>query len=264
MELSFPHTVTVIIPTFNEEGGIERTIESISRANITSIGYKLEVIVVDFKSSDLTRQVAHKLGAKVIVERREGYGRAIKTGMKVASGDVIVTLDGDSSYPAGLIPALLQYLNDENLDFITVNRFSNIEKGAMSLTHIIGNKILTVFMRLLYSVDVHDSQSGMWVMKKSFVDQISVRSDSMSFSEEIKIVAFRFFKSAEVKGSYFNRIGQPKLQTIKHGWRNLKFLFSYRPHLQTAVRVPNLQESQAVYQEASQLQIEQRKLHPLP
>ena len=261
MDSSPPHIVTVIIPTINEEIGIERTINSLPGEAIKDIGYGLEVIVVDSESTDLTREVASGLGAKVIVERRVGYGRALKTGMRFASGDIMITLDGDATYPAELIPEIVQYLNDQDLDFITMNRFPKTEKGAMCLSHIIGNNILTFVMRVLYSVNVQDSQSGMWVMRKSFLDRISVRSDSMSFSEEIKIIAFKFFNSAEVKGRYYKRIGEPKLQTLKHGWRNLKFLFSYRSQLKSAICVPDLPGSLLVDREALELQIEQKKLH---
>jgi glycosyltransferase involved in cell wall biosynthesis len=158
--------VSIIIPAFNEESGIKNTISSIPRSKIHEQGYCLEILVIDGNSTDLTRDVALQLGAKVIVEKLKGYGRALKTGIYAARGNIIVTIDADGSYPTEFIPEYLQELDEKGLDFISVNRFSKMEKGAMSVMHRIGNKVLSLVMRLLYSVDLKDSQSGMWVMKK--------------------------------------------------------------------------------------------------
>jgi glycosyltransferase involved in cell wall biosynthesis len=231
-----PNAVTIVIPTLNEERGLDATIRSLPLKALLDIGYISEVIIVDSESSDSTREVAFNLGAKVIVEKRMGYGRALKTGIESASGEIIITLDGDATYPTDLIPKYVRFLHDQNLDFITVNRFSAMNDGAMSLSHNIGNKVLSLFMRFLYSVNIEDSQSGMWIMRKGFVEQINMTSNSMSFSEEIKIIAFKYFKSAEVEGKYFKRVGKPKLQTISHGWYNLRFLFWYKHHLPSAIR----------------------------
>jgi glycosyltransferase involved in cell wall biosynthesis len=228
--------ISIITPALNEELGIAKTISSIPKTKLSDLGYEMEILVIDGNSTDLTRHVATRMGAKVIVEKRRGYGRAYKTGLAAAKGDIIVTLDSDGTYPAELIPEYIQQLNDRDLDFITLNRFSETEKGAISLWHRVGNIILSATMRLLYSIDVRDSQSGMWIMKKSFVDRINLKSDDMSISEEIKIIAFTFFKSIELDGKYYKRVGEAKLETIQHGWINLKYLFEYKELLKFAVR----------------------------
>ena len=236
MYLSNSNLVSILIPALNEESGIRKTICSIPKMRISELGYNLEIIVIDGNSIDLTREVAQHLGAKVIVEKRKGYGRAYKTGLAMTSGNIIVTLDADNTYPAELIPDFIQQLNEKNLEFITINRFSNIEDDAMSLLHRVGNIILSSTMQLLYSVKIKDSQSGMWIMKKSFVDRIILNSDDMSMSEEIKIIALKFFKSLELDGKYYKRTGEAKLDTIGHGWTNLKYLFHYRSLLRFAIR----------------------------
>jgi glycosyltransferase involved in cell wall biosynthesis len=232
------HLISILIPALNEEAGIEKTISSIPRYKLHELGYSLEIIVIDGNSTDLTREIALQKGAQVIVEKRTGYGRAYKTGFDAANGEIIVTLDADGTYPVGLIPKYIQRLNEKNMDFITVNRFSEIEKGAMSLSHRFGNKILSSVMRLLYSIDVRDSQSGMWIMRSSFVNRINLKSDDMSLSEEIKIIAFKFFRSLELEGRYFKRTGTAKLDTIKHGWYNLVYLFHYKKQIKFAVIAP--------------------------
>jgi len=231
--------VSVIIPTLNEQSGIETTISSIPKSKIKEkFGYDLEIIVIDGNSDDLTRDIAEKMGAKVIIEKDRGYGRACKTGFSAANGDILITVDADNSYPADRITEYLDKLKEKDLDFITINRFAGMEKGAMSFTRRVGNKILTLTMCLLYSVQIRDSQSGMWIMKKDFISKIRLNSDDMPISEEIKVIAFKFFKALELDGKYYRRVGKSKLSIIKVGWKNLKYLFEYKKIIKFAIKSP--------------------------
>jgi len=226
----------VIIPAINEEEGIEKTIRSVPKNKLSELGYSVEIIIVDGHSMDLTRRIAAQTGARVVLEERKGYGRAFKTGFMEAKGDILVTLDADGTYPAELIPEYVQVLIGKKLDFITANRFSSMQRGAMDFYHKLGNDLLSMTMRLLYSVDVKDSQSGMWLMSRSFVQRINLMSDGFPMSEEIKIIAFKFFKALELDGKYYTRLGKVKLATWKDGWRNLKYLFRYRFLINGAVK----------------------------
>jgi dolichol-phosphate hexosyltransferase len=175
------------------------------------------------------------MGAKVIEEKTGGYGRAIKKGLDEARGDIIVTLDGDSTYPVELVPEYLEKLIVNDIDFVTINRFSEVEKGALSFAHKVGNKILSLTLRLLYSIDIKDSQSGMCLMKRQFIDKINVISDDFAFCEELRIIAFKFFRSLELEGKYYRRIGESKLQTIEHGWSNFMYLFKYKKVVNSSI-----------------------------
>jgi glycosyltransferase involved in cell wall biosynthesis len=230
--------VSVIIPVLNEESGIRKTISSIPQSKIHEIGYDLEIIVIDGNSTDLTRLVATQMGAKVIEESRKGYGQAYKTGLATANGNIIISMDGDGSYPSELIPECIMLLDKKDIDFITVNRFSGMEKGSMSVTHRMGNVILSYIMRRLYAIEIKDSQSGMQIMTRSFVDRISLRSNGYPMCEELKIIAFKHFKSVEVEGKYYRRYGKSKLNTFKHGVLNLMYLFDYRKLLRFSIVVP--------------------------
>jgi len=100
---------------------------------------------------------------------------------------------------------------------------------------------LSYAIQLLYSVKIKDSQSGMWVMSKTFIDRINLVSDDYSLSEEIKIIAFRFFKGMELDGLYYRRAGKQKLATFKDGWNNLKYLFRFKSLIKSAVKSPDEQ-----------------------
>lgn len=150
--------LSVVIPTMNEERSIGMVIDDVRKA----IGQSrpLEILVVDTDSKDRTRAIATEKGALVIDEPRRGYGRAYKTGFEKATGDFIVTLDADMTYPANEIPALLEMLESKGLDFITTNRFAKMEKGAMSAKHRFGNWVLSATTRILFRVRIKDRRAG--------------------------------------------------------------------------------------------------------
>lgn len=218
--------LSVVIPTMNEERSIGLVIDEVRKAVGTS--RQLEILVVDTNSKDRTREIVSSVGATVIDEPRRGYGRAYKTGFEKASGEYIATLDADMTYPASEIPSLLEKLEKENLDFITTNRFANMAKGSMSAKHRFGNWVLSVTTRILFRVKIRDSQSGMWVFRKSCLERLDVESDKMSFSEELKIEAFKKLRAVEVPISYRARVGEVKLQSWGDGLGNLKYLFKKR------------------------------------
>jgi glycosyltransferase involved in cell wall biosynthesis len=216
--------ISVVIPTLNEEESIGHVLDKIPR----DPKYEWEIIIVDGNSKDRTREIAEKKGAKVIIEKRKGYGRAYKTGFSVATGDIIVTLDGDDTYPAEKITELVDYLISHNLDFISCERFTKMKKGAMSATHKFGNFVLSLTTRILFGVKIKDSQSGMWVFRRDILRDLNLTSDGMPFSEEIKIEAWKKFRCEEVPIEYRERKGEVKLNTWRDGLRNLLFLFKKR------------------------------------
>ncbi|MEM1539928.1 MAG: glycosyltransferase family 2 protein [Candidatus Bathyarchaeia archaeon] len=228
--MSIQKTVSIVIPVLNEEKGLQKVLDEIPKKEIEEIGYKCEIVIVDGGSTDCTREIAYKNGAKVIIEPRRGYGRAYKTGFMHANGDIIVTLDGDYSYPSYLIPKLIKILETHGLDFVSTNRMKKFAHKSFSWLHLIGNKILTCITRLLFRVNINDSQSGMWVFRKSILDKIDFLADGMAFSEEIKVFAFGLFRAAEIPVPYRKRIGKQKLNTLMDGIKNTLHLFTLKWH----------------------------------
>lgn len=215
--------VTVIIPCLNEEQGIEQVLRRMP-------SFVDEVIVVDNGSTDRTSEVARSFGAQVIREPVRGYGRSYKRGFSIATGDVIVTLDGDHSYPPDAISYLLEAFLHLKVDFLNASRFPVRDPEAMSFKHKIGNLVLSLAMSLLYFKWVRDSQSGMWVFRRSILDEMILESDSMAFSEEIKIEAIRNprIRFAEISILYTSRLGEIKLNPWRDGFHNLFFLVKKR------------------------------------
>ena len=215
--------VTVIIPCLNEEQGIRQVLQAMP-------DFVDEVIVVDNASTDRTSAVASAMGAKVIHESVRGYGRAYKRGFAVATGDLVVTLDGDHSYPVGAVSYLIEAFLHLDVDFLNASRFPVRDRRAMSFKHKIGNLALSLAMSLLFFRWVRDSQSGMWVFRRSILKEMKLESDSMAFSEEIKIEVLRIrrLRFGEISILYSSRLGEMKLNPWRDGVRNLLFLAKKR------------------------------------
>jgi len=215
--------ITVIIPCLNEEQGIEKVLRAMPE-------FVDETIVVDNASTDRTSEVAASLGAKVIREDVRGYGRAYKRGFACATGDLIITLDGDHSYPVDALSYLLEAFLHLDIDFLNASRFPVRDSRAMSFKHKMGNLMLSMAMSVLFFRWVRDSQSGMWVFRRSILKEMKLESDSMAFSEEIKIEVLRNRKLrfGELSILYSARLGEIKLNPWRDGIQNMWFLAKKR------------------------------------
>jgi hypothetical protein len=100
----------------------------------------------------------------------------------------------------------------------------------MSAKHMFGNLILSMGMSLLYFRWVRDSQSGMWVFRRSILQDMNLIADGMAFSEEIKIEAIRNsrIRFGEISIVYSSRMGETKLNPWRDGFANLWFLVKKR------------------------------------
>jgi hypothetical protein len=215
--------ITVVIPCLNEEQGIEQVLKSMPE-------FVDEVIVVDNGSTDRTSDIARSLGAQVIREDVRGYGRSYRRGFAGATGDLIVTLDGDHSYPVDALSYLIEAFLHLDVDFLNASRFPVSDRRAMSFKHKFGNLVLSLAMSLLYFRWVRDSQSGMWVFRRIILADMNLQSNGMAFSEEIKIEALknRRIRFREISIQYSSRLGEVKLNPWRDGLYNLWFLVGKR------------------------------------
>ncbi len=118
-------TVTVVLPAYNEEDAVPKVIADIKKQKIAD-----EILVVDNNSNDRTRELALKAGARVVAEKRQGYGFALRRGIHEAKGDIIILMEADNTFYAEDIQKLLVYI--ENVDLVLGTRTTHelIEKNA--------------------------------------------------------------------------------------------------------------------------------------
>jgi len=218
--------VSVIIPTINEEASIAKVLDEVEAA---LAGWDHEILVVDTDSRDRTREIAAKMGARIVEEPRRGYGRAYKTGFVAAKGEILATLDADLTYPADRIPEFARLVASDEADFVSGDRMSGLAAEAMTGMHRVGNAILNATFRLLFRHPIRDCQSGMWVFRRSAVEGLPLHSNGMAFSEELKLEAIRHGrKFREIPIAYRPRVGEKKIRSVRDALTNELWLIRKR------------------------------------
>jgi glycosyltransferase involved in cell wall biosynthesis len=203
--------VTLVIPCLNEEHGLKELFKKLPK-QITN------VIVVDGNSTDKSVQVAQKNGAEVIVEKKRGYGLALRTGYNAARTELIMTCDADGTYPVERIPEMIEHFNKNKLDFLIGCRFPLMNLAVMTVPNFFGNLLISSFTSLFYRRQVTDVCSGMIMMKKKVWDKLEPRinDNKWFFSNEIKIEALKDTKITygEFKIDLAERQGETKVGNV--------------------------------------------------
>lgn len=217
--------ITIVIPCHNEENGLKALSKMIPK-------FTDHIIVVDNLSTDNTANIAREFGALAVKEERKGYGYAYQGGFASIPDDtdIVVTCDGDATYPLADLPQILDLIIDQEYDFISGARFPLKNKNSMGILNQIGNRALTFLFVILTFKRIKDSQSGMWIFKKEILKMIKLNAGGMPLSEEIKmeIVLNKMFKYKEFHIDYNERTGKTKLKIFRDGLDNLYFLFKKR------------------------------------
>jgi len=221
--------LSVVIPCLNEAENIElcvRTAVGVLEQN----GIEGEVLVVDNASEDDSAALAAAAGARVISERRRGYGSAYLAGFAAARGRYIVMADADLTYDFNEIPRFLAEL-EAGAELVMGDRMDNIQPGAMPWLHrYIGNPILTGLLNLFFRTGVKDAHCGMRALRSDVLERLDLRTTGMEFASEMVIRASKEkLKIAEFAIEYHPRGGESKLSSFRDGWRHLRFLLVHSP-----------------------------------
>ncbi|WP_188884538.1 glycosyltransferase family 2 protein [Halarchaeum grantii] len=223
-------TVSVIMPTMNEEEGIADCIEMVKRA-LADSGITAEIILSD-DSTDRTPDIAREMGARVVNPDDEGYGYAYRYAFEHARGDYLVIGDADCTYDFEQFPALLQPVVAGEADMVMGSRLEGeIRDGAMpSLHQYVGNPLLTKFLNVFYGAGVSDAHSGFRVFHRDVLDTLDLSTDGMEFaSEMIMDAGARDLTIEEIPITYHERKGEAKLESFRDGWRHVRFMLLNAP-----------------------------------
>jgi glycosyltransferase involved in cell wall biosynthesis len=223
--------VSVVMPCLNEADGVGKCVEKAARA-LHAMRIPGEVIVVDNGSTDGSPDIAARAGARVIHERRRGYGAAYIRGFQEARGDVIVMGDADDSYDFLDIAQFVEPLLLGGVDMVMGSRLKgNILSGAMPWTHRwIGNPVLSGMLRLFFHTRVSDAHCGMRAFTRQACDRMRLRTQGMELASEIVVNALREgLAIREVPITYYPREGVSKLIALRDAWRHIRFMLLYSP-----------------------------------
>ena len=228
--------VSVVMPCLNESDTLDlcivKTQAAFSKHNI--IG---EIIVADNGSTDNSREIATRLGARVVTVLEKGYGNALMGGIAAARGKYLLIGDADDSYDFGEIPKFIEKLR-EGFDLVQGCRLPSgggtVKPGAMPFLHYWwGNPMFSFMARNMFRAPIHDICCGMRGFTKIHYERLDLRCTGMEFANEMIIKSSLF-------GGHIDEIPitlwpdgrkshPPHLKTFRDGWRTLRFYMLYSP-----------------------------------
>jgi glycosyltransferase involved in cell wall biosynthesis len=224
--------LTILMPCLNEA---ETLADCIGRAQgfLAACAISGEVLIADNGSTDDSRAIAARLGARVVLIERKGYGSALLGGIEAARGRHIIMGDADGSYDFGRLEEFVAQLRG-GADLVMGNRFrGGILAGAMPFSHrYLGNPVLSRLGRLFFHASVGDFQCGLRGFNRDSIRQIGLQSIGMEFASEMVVkAALNRLVITELPTTLApdGRTRPPHLRTWRDGWRHLRFLLIYCP-----------------------------------
>ncbi|HYH07564.1 MAG TPA: glycosyltransferase family 2 protein [Thermoanaerobaculia bacterium] len=208
--------LTVSMITMNEEKAVAKVIQDIRR-----VAPDAEVLLVD-SSKDRTAEIAQELGARVIKQfPPQGYGPAMDRAVREASGDVVITLDCDDTYPVEVIPEMVRLVEQEGFDLVNTTRTWR-RPQAMPFANFLANRLFALGARVLHGLKTTDVHSGMRAYRKTMIDKVQWVAKGPALPVDMYVVPHRMgFRIKEIPIDYRERIGE----TTLHRWSSTVWTF---------------------------------------
>jgi dolichol-phosphate mannosyltransferase len=237
-------SVAVVIPTLNEERSIGKVIDGVPVAELLQNGVETAVYVIDGRSTDNTREIAVEKGATIILEERRGKGSAIQTAFKSITADYAIMVDGDDTYLIEMVIEMTRLL--KNYDVVIGSRLKGfIEPGAMSGLNVLGNMLLTLLARALFSINVSDVCTGLWGYRGDAIKRLELAAQGFEIEADMfSECACKELRIAEIPIHYRARADQAKLSSLRDGLRIGAFLFRKRVAARTIQRAQTLSQKE--------------------
>lgn len=223
--------VMVTIAALNEEKNIAKTIKDCLKLDKF---YAITVLVIlDSKTTDNTKQIAEKYGARVInTGKWQGKGAALRKAMKYVTGDYVVQIDADYQFSPSEIPKLIKPL-EQGFDVALGSRYekgSNIEEGSVAPFRKFGIFFLSFATSLACSQKVSDILAGFKAFKTHVLQEINFQVSHYGYeAEEVILAARKGYKVINIPISYKKRIeGKSNVTPLKHGFLFLGTIISSR------------------------------------
>lgn len=215
--------LSVVIPALNEQAGIVQIVERVRavRPALEAKAIALEIVVVDDGSADKTAALASQCADTRVIRHltNQGYGAALKTGFRHASGQYLAFIDADGTYPPEALPEMCAALEQEHADLVVGSRMSGAA-SEMPFMRRVGNLAFARMLSVLSGVRVQDSASGMRVIKREALPHLYPLPDGLDFTPAMTTRALNEqLKIVEVPIAYAERIGRSKLSVVRDGMR---------------------------------------------
>lgn len=197
---AFPLEISVVIPAYDEGANISALISGVRKV-LDKNKIVFEIIVVDANSNDDTVERAKEAGAKVFVQRRPGYGMALKEGFDKAKGEYVITMDADLSHDPLFIEEMIKIC--KAADIIIASRYIPGGSAEMSSFRRCLSIVLNRMFCLILSLPYRDISSGYRFYNQKVLEQVIITSRDFDVLEEILIRAHQQgFRIVEVPFHY--------------------------------------------------------------
>lgn len=234
--------VVVVMPAYNAEKTLERTLDDIPRDWVD------EIVLVDDRSRDRTVEIAHGLGLRVFVhEKNKGYGGNQKTCYREAlrlGGDIMVMVHPDHQYDPTVIPQLITPLLNDECDAVFGSRMLGGRplEGGMPKWKYLGNIFLTAMENAAFYMYLTEYHSGLRAYSRRYLETVKfeLNSDDFVFDSEIiaqGVIHKMRIREIPIATRYFeeaSRIGF--LRSVVYGLSILKTLVKFKLHKKRIVR----------------------------
>ncbi|NPE28226.1 S-layer glycoprotein N-glycosyltransferase AglJ [Methanococcoides sp. SA1] len=214
--------VCILIPTLNEEATIVQLIK-----DFQSEGFE-NILVIDGHSSDNTRKFAEENGAKVIVQEGKGKGQAVQEAFQLIEDPYIVMIDGDGTYLASDVHAVLQPIIDGRAEHTLGNRMANFEAGAFTKLNLAGNRILNKLFGFAYGIWLEDILTGYRGFTLHVIKNLSLSEMGFEIETEMTVESVKNEMKVEVVPiTYVARhsSADTKLNPLRDGLKIAKTIF---------------------------------------
>jgi len=220
-------TVTVIIPTKNEEQSIEKIIARVKK-------YADEILVVDGHSCDNTRTIAERLGARVVLDHGKGKGDGVRVGIKEAKGDIIVFIDADGSHDPDDIPKLIKPIQEGTADLVVGSRgkggSDELHGDVEKLLRMIGSDIILIGINKRWKVHLTDSQNGFRAIRTDAARQLNLKENITTIEQEMTMKCLKKgFRVDEVPAHEYMREHGESIIRLKKVW--FRYIWSFLKNL---------------------------------
>jgi glycosyltransferase involved in cell wall biosynthesis len=222
--------LSIIIPVYNEVDHIEEIVKRVQATKLAK-----EIVIVDDGSQDGTREILQKMDGKkrvrvILQKKNEGKGAAVVTGMKAATGDVLLIQDADLEYDPRDYPALLQPIEEGLADVVYGSRFLGGTHRVTMFWHMIANRLLTTLTNILYNTILTDMETGYKVFRREVIEGMTIRAKRFNFEPEFTAkVLKRKYRIFEAAISFNPRdYSQGKKIKLKDAFEAVWALLKYR------------------------------------
>ena len=221
--------ISILIPVYNEKNSL---LELLNRVESVDFQLEKEIILIDDCSTDGTRELYKNLPYKVLYHtRNKGKGAALRTGLREATGDIIIIQDADLEYNPKDYKPLVELIRTNCADVVYGSRLADSRNsGNFLLMSFIGNTVLSMLTRLLYGAYMTDMETCYKAFRADVIKNIEIESDRFDFEPEITAkVLKKGVRYMESPISYNARTAeQGKKITWKDGLQAVWTLFKYR------------------------------------